>query len=318
MWTAIVLVVAAIGSIATLMGAARVPALAGVCGSCHEIAPHVEAWRASAHANTGCRSCHISHAWHDGPRYRISFLVTEVSRFLSGDSPSADMPSRRGSEALVYTSDDVCLRCHTLARTPSTRDRVIIDHAEHAESNGACLSCHLNTIHPDPAADIVLLMMEQCFECHSLTAVDDQAPGACDACHPEHFDLLPVSHEPLDDWRPEHGSAAELGTRQCTMCHLESSCIDCHGLEMPHPSWWSNSDRGHGEFASANREVCGRCHTGRPDPCSACHHSLEDAPLESWEEQHYLLVRLQGAAACMRCHKGTFCSQCHIRGAALE
>ena len=319
-WIAGVAAVIVLVFAAVFAGAARVPGLAGACGACHEIAPQVAAWRASSHANTGCRSCHYSYAWYDGMRYRVTFLASDVSRFLSGDFTEPSASQRSGATgAIAETPDAVCLRCHTLSRQPSAGDRVIIDHADHAERNAACLSCHLNTTHPDPEADIVLLMMEQCYECHSLTAVGNEPSGACDVCHPEHLQLTPASHDPLDVWqRPAHGESAKVERDQCTMCHFESSCIDCHGLEMPHPAWWTSPDAGHGEFASANREVCGRCHTGEPDPCSACHHSLENATIESWEEQHYVVARLQGPAACMRCHKGDFCAQCHYEDAALE
>lgn len=293
--------------------AARVPALAGMCGTCHEIAPHVEAWRASSHANTGCRSCHTTYAWYDGFRYRMTHFADDMSRRISGETAPEAPPRRRGATGpIVDTPDAVCLRCHSMAREPSTRDRVIIDHAAHAERNDACLSCHLNTTHPDPETDIVLIMMEQCYECHTLTPAADEPSGECAVCHPEHLELTPASHEPPDMWlRPEHGKSAEVDNTQCMMCHTESSCVDCHGILMPHPPTFAQD---HSEIAAAQQEVCGRCHAGQPDPCSTCHHSLESVAITSWETQHYRVTRIQGPAACMRCHGAVFCAQCHQRG----
>ncbi|MBS3956783.1 MAG: NapC/NirT family cytochrome c [Clostridiales bacterium] len=312
------MLVIVLATAALLEGAARTPALAGVCGSCHEIAPHVAAWRASSHANTGCRSCHTEYAWHDGFRYRATDFADEVSQYLSGDAAQAAQPERRGAVGpIAETPDNVCLRCHSMTREPSTGDRVIIDHADHAERNDACLSCHLNTTHPDPETDIVLVMMEQCYECHSLTPAPGEPSGECAVCHPAHLELTPASHDPIGEWqRPAHGDSAKTDTTQCMMCHTEQYCVDCHGVLMPHPPTFAQD---HGvEAASLDRVVCSGCHYAAPDPCSACHHSLEGAVIDTWGTQHYRVTRIQGPAACMRCHEAVFCAQCHGRGSTPQ
>ena len=303
---------ALLATAALLEGAGRSPALAGVCGSCHEIAPHVAAWRASTHANTGCRSCHTEYAWYQGPLYRITALADDVSRFVSREPTPAREPELP-RPATLGIPDNVCLRCHSMTREPSTGDRVIIDHADHAERNDACLSCHLNTTHPDPETDIVLVMMEQCYECHSLTPAPGEPSGECAVCHPAHLELTPASHDPIGEWlRPAHGDSAKTDTTQCMMCHTEQYCVDCHGVLMPHPPTFAQD---HGEEAALKRDACDMCHAPAADidPCSACHHQGSE-PTQPWVQQHMYAVRDAGPSACFDCHKPRYCGRCHVRG----
>lgn len=316
---AAIVVALALWAMLMLSGAGYVAGMSGLCGSCHVMKPWTTSWHASSHAKTACYSCHDSlYAWYDLPRHLFgsrSMLIRQVySTFhivgheLVGEDPSHP---RSGETTSVpsATSDMVCLGCHTMTRTPSSRERITIDHENHAKANDSCISCHLVTTHPDPEADQLIAMMTQCYTCHDLN--DERgAPGTCETCHPDHFDLLPASHDPAA-WPKQHGKSALDDRDQCFMCHETKVCRDCHGIDMPHPVDWTSRESGHPTMVFEDRQVCAMCHPAQPDPCGTCHHKGHDPSRGPWAENHLWIVRETGTAECMRCHDGLFCKECH-------
>ncbi|MDP2401323.1 MAG: cytochrome c3 family protein, partial [Actinomycetota bacterium] len=300
---ALVLAISLLSSIIVIAGAGRVAALSGLCESCHVMTPWVETWHGSSHAKIACYSCHdAAYAWYDFP----GNLFGTASMLRRSAAPD-------GSVATTMTPipDATCARCHDPGREPSSRGIVIIDHVEHARRNRSCLSCHMNTTHPDLSRDQPLVRMAECFDCHGQNDYPT-ASRTCEACHPDFFDLEPVSHK-AETWdRPDHGTTALTERDQCSMCHLGNLCVDCHGITMPHPEGWTAGEQGHADLTTANdRPVCARCHTATPDPCSTCHHTGHDPTLGPWAEEHYRVVRLSGTASCVACHETTFCHRCH-------
>ena len=68
-------------------------------------------------------------------------------------------------------------------------------------------------------------------------------------------------------------------------CHLKKDptfCIDCHGLEMPHPGGWLSS---HGSYAlkDDNQQKCVKCHG--ENSCIKCH-GLQMPHPAGWLSQH--------------------------------
>lgn len=106
----------------------------------------------------------------------------------------------------------------------------------------------------------------------------------------------------------------------CGTCHDKSKfCVNCHGVVMPHPKNFVNR---HGDVGKKSPQVCANCHAkgqvakaGGTQFCNNCHHKGSD-PNKSWISQHYVFVRQQGANACFRCHKTTYCAKCHVNGSA--
>lgn len=300
--TALLLVIAGVASSS--------PAL---CGSCHEMAPHHESWSISAHAGVKCVSCHETpREWYGQPLRaveRVQRLSRDVWHHLVGRFGDLDQPpSEIGQTSPI--SDDVCLQCHSPNRKATSGFRILIDHAEHAERTGSCVACHVYTAHPDPVLGKPLSLMTRCYQCHG-TAEQPDASAECSACHPSDFDLRPPSH--LEDaWARDHGFSATNHPGMCEMCHEQSFCLDCHGVEMPHPAGWLDGPQGHGEAAlTLDREVCYRCHTEAPEWCAACHHESYDSAKGTWLEQHYDQARTAGVVSCLSCHEPVFCARCH-------
>lgn len=272
------------------------------------MAPAVTSWSQSPHANVACASCHETPTpWYGYPK-RLALRATSLSQdvywHLTGTgevTKTADAPA---------IPDSACTKCHDPNRTPSSRGGVIIDHAAHAKLNRSCLSCHLDTAHPDSSAESALLMMEQCFTCHGQSA-SAKAPGTCKTCHPDYFPLPPSTHK-ATTWRSAHGKAAKANRDQCAMCHKASFCSDCHGLKMPHPTGWTRGPTGHSAVAKRDRDLCTNCHTGKPNPCSSCHHQAFELEGQ-WLEVHPAAVHESGTARCMQCHAADFCGNCHRR-----
>ncbi len=101
----------------------------------------------------------------------------------------------------------------------------------------------------------------------------------------------------------------------CETCHAERFCVDCHGLEMPHPPDFQAT---HGELGRSEPAVCANCHaqgeaatSASTEFCNTCHHPESD-PTRTWISQHFEVVRQAGADACFDCHNPTYCAECHV------
>lgn len=285
----------------------HVTGLPSVCGMCHEMSPAVTSWRVSGHTKVGCPACHEKpRAWYQFPQtlfLRSAMLTRDISLHLAKDSTRSD-------EATPTVADSTCESCHDPSRKVTMRFGTLIDHAEHAKRNKSCLSCHLWTAHPDPTAERPMLLMERCFTCHGR-AKGAKAPGTCDVCHPSSFSLRPVSHRSAS-WSTTHGKAALAKQQPCEMCHEQTFCRRCHGLEMPHPAGWATGPiPTHAAAGERGRQVCARCHTAKPDLCGMCHHKGWEPAKGTWIEQHPLMVDQRGADFCFQCHHSTFCFDCH-------
>lgn len=310
-WLTFAVVLAVIG-FAVLF--TRVAASPTVCGSCHEMERAVETWRISAHTRVGCPACHEEpRAWYELPATladRTRLLARDVAIHVSRSPDEDGMPH---DTMAAQIPDETCERCHTPERAISIRYGTLIDHTEHAERNGSCVSCHLLTAHPVPEVQRSLQLMDQCFTCHGRAA-DASAPGTCDTCHPDSFDLRPVSHA-TDEWAAAHGAAATAGLEPCLMCHDQTACDSCHGVRMPHPDGWAEDGTLHGSGTATSSAVCARCHTPVTDFCADCHHEGYDPDQGPWLEQHGRLSSERGAAHCLSCHAPTHCVECHTERA---
>jgi Zn finger protein HypA/HybF involved in hydrogenase expression len=282
-----------------------------LCGSCHEMELRASAWKVSAHAETKCVSCHEpQHAWYSAPQTlfaRGKLLGRDVQAHLANNQTG---PIDRRKTGAAPMSNAVCLQCHSADRKVTSGDKVIIRHAEHAKANKYCVTCHLRTAHPEPLRGRSLSFMAQCFVCHG-TPNYPKASIECGSCHPADFNMRPESHR-SKQWTFSHGRVSTADRQQCTMCHKQSFCTDCHGLQMPHPAGWVNGKNGHSKAAGKDRTVCAQCHREKPDLCSMCHHKSYDPKKGSWIKQHFLEVKARGAGFCFQCHGPLYCSACHV------
>jgi hypothetical protein len=174
-----------------------------------------------------------------------------------------------------------------------------------------CAVCHPANAHePDR---INKPTMSRCFICHGLS---DQAiaPGTCDTCHPEGMRQKPESHL-ASDWVPTAHSEAALKDRfECLTCHEQQTCDSCHGLEMPHETFFIEDT--HPLVYFEDPQVCEYCHAqpvDRRDFCDTCHHP-DGPPDVAWVDYHPNVVKAVGGQACFECHSDRTCSNCHRGG----
>jgi len=302
-----------LGVLVLVIAADIVTASPKLCGSCHELRPKVAAWNASAHADVGCVTCHVApYPWYARPQALIvrgGLIGRDVYKHVT---KQYEDPVRSRVEGAAPMADEVCLQCHDPNRQATSGFRILINHVEHAKRNGSCISCHVNTAHPEPTRGTAISLMGQCYECHG-TPEYPEASTDCRLCHPSDYELRPASHKEAT-WNSEHGGIAIADRRQCSLCHVDSSfCTDCHGLEMPHPEDWARGRSGHAGVAEQNRALCATCHDEKPDLCSMCHHKAYDPSKGDWVKQHFIEVRNKGAAFCFDCHSPVFCAECHVR-----
>lgn len=289
------------------IGATYLSATPAVCGACHEMAPAMATWEQSGHTKVACASCHET----PRPWYQFAQTLADRAVMLRRDIDLHLSGSPKDAAAIrdVKVPDSTCLQCHDPSRQVTMRFGTLIDHPAHAKRNHSCVSCHRYTAHPDPGAEKPLLLMQMCFDCHGRTSTA-KAPGTCDECHPKSFGLRPESHG-APDWLAAHGKLALAGRRQCMMCHEESACQKCHGLEMPHPSGWAAGRTGHGPIAKADGALCAKCHDSKPDVCAMCHHRDYQPAKGTWVSQHPSVVDRRGATFCLECHAPQYCVYCH-------
>lgn len=211
-------------------------------------------------------------------------------------------------------------------------DELKFSHARHTQAVNDCGACHADVA---GAAGPVEkgFAMDRCTTCHA----ERNVPPACVTCH-THVDALvaPASHEV--DWKRRHGrcvrSGSDATSDRCSLCHQESSCVQCHREEPPenHTPYWLQ--RAHGLTARMDRASCMACH--RSDSCASCH--AEETPMNHTgsfgmpKDSHCTIchfpLRNEGCVACHRdthSHalappkprndpfhtKGQNCRQCH-------
>jgi len=278
--------------------------------------PRADSWAQSAHTEVKCVECHEKPLpWYAVPQRiaaRSALLGRDVYKHLTGDYRDPVDGRPVGQSPMT---DDHCLQCHDPNRKATSGFRILIDHAEHAKRNGSCISCHVRVGHPIATRGNPLSLMGQCFTCHG-TGPKAKAPANCTLCHPSDYELKPASHKDAK-WQRTHGKVALTDRKQCTMCHEQSFCNDCHGVKMPHPDGWEKGPTGHAVVAETNRQVCNQCHGARPDMCTMCHHEAYQPTQGTWVQQHYQQVQQKGAEYCVECHAPVFCVQCHVK-ASME
>lgn len=228
------------------------------------------------------------------------------------------------SVAPVSEQFKICTDCHSnfnafLARQGQKVLTNKFSHAVHLNKGFKCEDCHLVPTHkPDK---IVKPTMQKCFACHSQEA-GAVAPGACSACHPADFPLVPASHSTAG-WIPaanttgvktvsaKHDELAKQDVTYCQMCHADSFCLSCHKTPMPHASDWTKV---HPQTVSKVGEAaCATCH---PDKwlCNDCHHKGYKNDGTGWKTQHPPITKSAGTDACFTCHSPLTCAHCHITG----
>ena len=273
---------------------------------------------AVCHARESCARCHVDVT--QTPAIMALASDDRVARLERGREPVYPTPSdhRTAEFALAHgtparASPERCAVCHARESCQTCHvgegARDVLRKIPSARSGGAPgVQLHQVTPAAAPAASGTLGMARFA----SLAPRADTAPP--DTVHR-------VRVHPADFVRT-HGAIASSGELQCSSCHTQSYCSQCHAGERVtrryHPA---NFLASHAPQAYGRESDCASCHSTEAF-CRSCHrqaglaaktnarstvfHNAE--PL--WLLQHGGAAR-QDINACATCHQQTYCLQCH-------
>ena len=243
-----------------------------------------------------CFSCHETALMDDDP----GMPVLDSCEVCHDEFDEEQPPERR--VASLFAGDE-----YLRSRVGGLGEEVLFSHKAHTGYEESCSACHtgIEENHALSTADDIL--MADCTACHEARA----APAACEDCHREiDEDWEPLAHR--QNWLPTHGSLVHGefpgASNDCSLCHAESTCTQCHLEEPPrnHNNYFRLS--GHGLLASLDRASCAYCH--RRDSCEACH--MEVLPRShagsfgGTQSNHCITCHFPlQTEGCITCHKGT-------------
>jgi len=222
-------------------------------------------------APTSMGQCTFCHEMIDQP------AGSPILTFGHGEHLKRDYECTACHEAFPHQPDGTvrpamisCYRCHTL------------DHGVQGEvASLGCYDCHPESFELAPADHNVAFMsdehseqayegIEQCAMCHS--------PRLCAACHVGGATMrngvvsqpvIPADHQ-TPNWQPDHGARFLGQEGACSICHDNSTCVECHITSMPHPTNWVTLHASGNGFVV--QDDCGVCHADR-SYCQECHHA---------------------------------------------
>lgn len=252
------------------------------CSACHATDDAVSFWSKSAHSQVGCYGCHAS----PGLLGALESSALGASRLLSASVAKPDSIDSRS-----------CLRCHEDVLTRLVGSDVRIRHADLTDVG--CVTCHEGIGHegmfegPAPAR-----LMTRCLVCHD----GKRAPAECKACHVTPPNDTAKSPDKADV------AMAQTCNGPCHSKRVTQGCIDCHGLEMPHPDSFMST---HARTSAANPRLCAKCHESANAVMScACHPDGQiHGSVSAWFAEHKTSARAVGPGGCA-CHNNGGFSQC--------
>ena len=247
------------------------------------------------HATEGleCGDCHTTWESDDAPG-----MPLRGGCALCHDEIDKEKPPERRIDVL-FDGDS-----YKAQRVSRLDDEIVFSHRQHAAKPIECKACHVGIETSERIDASVALDMQGCERCHQQQNVAND----CATCHQRlRTDVAPDSHG--QQWHKLHGPTARAhGTAtadDCTLCHEESSCRNCHQAEAPenHGNYFRR--RGHGLYARMDRQNCAACH--RSDSCDECHRDTRPVG-------HFGAFGGSTSNHCIGCHlpvSTTECSTCH-------
>lgn len=196
------LVMIAVLTVAVLVlsyGGLRATSTPEFCASCHEIKPHVDAWRQMAHKDVDCMKCHADSPTTMGYLTRKVKGSMEVVHHLTNQYDAKDLKPK--------INEENCRACHDGSNLPKAKDVIgpgaaqetsllKMTHKSHYEEKLTCMSCHKTVAHgkkPFTAEDrqVPELMTTSCVKCHDVRSINSKGPDRrqwpyeelCTKCH---------------------------------------------------------------------------------------------------------------------------------------
>lgn len=270
--------------------------------------------------STQCTQCHntekrvatpsesvlIDHAVHEENEVSCAIChnrTAHVEDFkLTLTDPETGRPNTKHEEFMTMTA---CFRCHSQGETPEGG----------LEAPGACSACHPPGMELKPESHF-----EEGFfpEGHAkLASIEtSRARTAERAAGAEEQAAAAERQHGAEEEESIGPSLPKVQTiNECYTCHSEKFCVDCHGIEMPHPEDFKET---HGDAGKKDPKVCANCHGDINVFCDECHHGTSlGVPYNAgtdWRTKHPETVASVGASVCFECHNPTYCANCHVNG----
>jgi|GEM_PF-700013 len=261
----------------------------------------------------------------------LVLLALSVSACTSRDAEQTVSTDAQGLERTISEAErsggelvedpatfiSLCVNCHDrLDRELDWRRqrKLVFNHQVHFANGIRCAACHHEF--PHRPGRTIHVAVETCFLCHGRMhgSQGQLAPAGCDVCHTSDIAQTTPAHA-AEDWllvagseKAEHGRQALDRPLFCRMCHEDESCLECHGVFMPHPKDWTGAS--HRETDAQERAACSMCHSD-PSFCNDCHHAGY-TELPDWRAGHRATVWRDGADSCYECHSVPSCEECHM------
>ncbi|MFC1661892.1 hypothetical protein ACFL3S_10660, partial [Gemmatimonadota bacterium] len=295
-----------------------------MCAACHDgsTAPQIQ-WETPGPRNTNlgfdhalheleCEMCHLPGGTED----LSSLAIPEPEVCMGCHTPEAES----------HLQIERCSFCHVPVVDASLSQEVVAGFPKPGSHSAAGFAVtHGRSATAAPSNCSVCHDRTSCFTCHGgathLPAAILEIPlpgetGPAGVQIPEQ--IVPSFHE--GNFAMSHGPAAASGQPDCTTCHSESSCVECHeaqGSPSFHPL---NFLASHGPEAYGRVSDCSSCHNTEAF-CRECHMGMGIqgggavvAPYHDnqglWVLSHPQAAR-QDLESCVSCHQQTDCLRCH-------
>ncbi|MCC6443985.1 MAG: NapC/NirT family cytochrome c [Armatimonadetes bacterium] len=259
------------------------------CTGCHEMKNHFQTWQVSTHREVGCEECHVMPGFQNMLKTKLMANKMVLQHFRGG----------KETEAIQGHVPDVnCKKCHKTAADLVAYHGIKITHSKHWNMGVGCTFCHSRVVHGPQAATINAPQMETCFKCHD----GKKAANDCNLCHVR---LGGDRKTMTPEWVAAHKTEATSGKEDCTRCHTNNFCNNCHQTVSPHPLNYRETR--HVQDAKQSAENCNQCHEKRY--CDDCHQTRRAHSL-NWLSIHQEESKKK-PAQCAQCHQQSFCDGCH-------
>ena len=291
------------------------------CGTCHEMGPYHDAWKAGPHKDVACVSCHVG----NGAVARVAHkfvALGEVRDHLFGEPtfPLVESPS---------VPDERCTACHK--RIAESSDG--FSHSAHA-AKGSCQSCHPEAGHVVTAQALgkAGILNSSALSAHARVQVAASGRGVanlpghkrvrCDRCHNMKATPCATCHE------AKHQDSGVQKSATCVTCHqpgtqwvfahpVSANCSSCHTAPKPHSALNCATCHKAGKtwaFVHPTSTTCLTCHkppaSHSKAACTTCHRTRT-----TWAFSHP-----SSSANCQECHqrpsghRSGSCTTCHKTG----
>jgi hypothetical protein len=217
---------------------------------------HYGTWETSVHSKVRCQECHANPGIIPQTVFNVKMLGEAYASWVTERNPDVFHTPVNGA----------CENCHVDLRQVSAAGDLKIPHRAHVDALGlACVECHDNLVHVEPAEGDRAVegenapTMETCLGCHD----GEQAKNGCTECHTDK--AAPDDHQTAE-WLIVHPDMQE--EIDCAECHgwVENWCEECHTRRPPsHTETWRKDHPSQVE----ERRNCEACHVG--EFCIECH-----------------------------------------------